>query len=250
MPVSTENGWDHLINHEAQFSGLAWGLAPTTNAPFWRRYLRERYNPSTWEVFPLAQYLSHDKVAFIYNNLSAAVHNHEVMAWTLGLGYNTTYRLQATGPGQRVSIRQWLLWVDRVQKSVIARYVGQGASTPSTHSWGTNALNPDNGVIDGKLRPGQRGRQPLAPAPHHERLEPARLRLPFRPRPASWPGTSFAPGDDQRRKPLSRRRNGATNVRFWIYSTGGRRTRASSCPPATVAPPPCRWKPMPPPPPP
>lgn len=151
IPVSTENLWDRLINAEAQSCGLAWGLAPTTNAPVWRRYLRDRYAPSTWQVFPLAQYLAHDKLSMIYNDLNAAVHNHEVMAWTLGLGYSMTFVVNATDL-DTVSTRQWLLWIDRVQKSVAARYIGQPVTTFS-HQWGTNTVNPDNGVIAASYGP-------------------------------------------------------------------------------------------------
>jgi hypothetical protein len=221
MPVSTENGWDHLINHEAQFSGLAWGLAPTTNAPFWRRYLRERYNPSTWEVFPLAQYLSHDKVAFIYNNLSAAVHNHEVMAWTLGLGYNMTYVIQATEL-DNVSKRQWLLWVDRIQKSVAARYVGQGVSA-FAHRWGTNTVNPDNGVIVANYGPvsvvGNLSPETLTTngwtLPGYGYLSTATGLV---------AGHVIAPGAATA-EAFVVESNGASAVRFWIYSTGGRDAR-------------------------
>ncbi|MCB1071165.1 MAG: hypothetical protein KDL31_12495, partial [Kiritimatiellae bacterium] len=145
VPLSTENGWDKLINHESQFAGLAWGLAPTTNAPFWRRYLRDRYAPSTWEIYPVAQHLAHDKVGFIYNNLDAAVHNHEVIAWTLGLGYGMTDVLFVEELDE-VALSEWLKWIDRVQKSVVSRYVGEGI-VAFDHHWGTNTLNPDNGVI-------------------------------------------------------------------------------------------------------
>jgi hypothetical protein len=77
-------------------------------------------------------------VSFTYNNLDAAVHNHEVMAWTLGLGYGMTYVLPVEDLDD-VARRQWLRWIDRMQKSVVARYIGQacnrsittGAPTPS-----------------------------------------------------------------------------------------------------------------------
>ncbi|MCX6935954.1 MAG: leucine-rich repeat protein, partial [Verrucomicrobia bacterium] len=145
IPVSTENGWDRLVNFNSQFCGMAWGLVPTTNAPVWRRFLRERYAPGTWKVFPLAQYIAHDKLAMNYNDLSAPVTTDEVVAWTLALGYGMTYYLEATDLDQDAT-RQWLLWVDRLQKSVCARYIGEPVNSFS-HQWGTNAVNPDNGLI-------------------------------------------------------------------------------------------------------
>lgn len=220
-PLSTENGYDRLINHESQFSGLAWGLAPTTNAPVWRRYLRDRYAPSTWQVFPVAQYLAHDKVSFIYNNLSAAVHNHEVMAWTLGLGYGMTYVIDAPEL-DNVAERQWLLWVDRLQKSVAARYVGQGINEFS-HRWGTNAVNPDNGVLAARYGAvsvvGNLGPQPLTTngwsLPGYGYVATATGLV---------AGLLIPPGDTNAVAFVTES-NGTTAVRFWIYATGGPATK-------------------------
>lgn len=142
LPVSTENGFDRLINFNSQFCGLAWGLVPTPGAPVWRRFLADRYDPATWTIFPLAQYLAHDKVAFTYNNLGAPVDNDEVVAWTLGLGYGMTYILYE-GDIENPSKRQWLSWIDRLQKSVVSRYTGEAVADFS-HAWGAT----DSGTID------------------------------------------------------------------------------------------------------
>lgn len=151
MPVSTENGFDRLINFESQFCGLAWGLAPTPGAPFWRRFLSDRYDPTTWEIFPLAQYLAHDKVAFTYNNLGASTANDETVAWALGLGYGTTYFFDEADL-DNTSFREWLAWIGRVQKSVAGRYIGGGVSA-FDHQWGANPSNPDNGTITATYGP-------------------------------------------------------------------------------------------------
>ncbi|MEI8340367.1 MAG: leucine-rich repeat protein [Verrucomicrobiota bacterium] len=151
LPVSTENGFDRLINYESQFCGLAWGLAPTPGAPVWRRYLRDRFAPSTWQIFPLAQYLSHDKLAMSYNDLSAPVANDECVAWTLGLGYTMSYTLNAADIDTPAT-RQWLLWIDRLQKSICAQYIGQPVSS-FTHQWGAQSPNPDNGTIQATYGP-------------------------------------------------------------------------------------------------
>ena len=153
IPLSTENGYDRLANFEAQFCGLAWAIVPTPGAPDWRRFLTDRYLASTWRVFPVAQYIAHDKVLMNYNDLSATVDRHEVLAWTLGLGYGTTYRLYAPDL-DIVAQRQWLLWVDRIQKSVCARYIGGGAKSFS-HQWGSNVLHSvfTNGVVPADSQP-------------------------------------------------------------------------------------------------
>jgi hypothetical protein len=246
MPVSTENGYDRLANYEAQFCGLAWGLVPTPNAPSWRRFLRDRYAPWTWSMFPVAQYIAHDKVLMNYNDLSASVATHEVIAWTLGLGYGTTYRLEAPD-------------LNNVSDPPVAAVGGPRAEVRhrALRRPGHQLLQPQLGHQ--RAEPGQRGHRRQATAlsawPATSRPSPSPRtagRLPgygyvARP-PAWWPATSFRRAGPTR-WPLSRRRTALANVRFWIYSTGGR-TRRSSCRPATVAPPPCRWKPMSPPPPP
>lgn len=143
LPGSTENGFDRLINFHSQFCGLAWGLVPTPGAPVWRRFLSDRYDPATWTIFPLAQHLAHDKVAFTYNNLGAPVANDEVVAWSMGLGYGMTYILY-NGDIDVTAKREWLRWIDRLQKSVAARYIGEGISA-FTHTRGSGS---GDGSID------------------------------------------------------------------------------------------------------
>jgi hypothetical protein len=145
LPLSTEDGWDRLVNHESQFCGMTWGLVPTANPPSWRSFLRDRFSPETWDLFPLAEYIAHDKVSMVNHDLGQFVTDDEVLAWTLGLGYGLSYRVNATDLDQP-RIRQWLLWLDRLQKSVCALYVGEPV-TAFSHAWGTNAANPDNGIL-------------------------------------------------------------------------------------------------------
>ncbi len=123
-PLSTESGWDRVVNAESQLCGMTWALVPSEHAPVWRRLMRDRFDPATWEVFPLAQYVAHDKTAMIHHDLGQFVTNRQILAWTLGLGYSLSYRAHASDL-QNDSTRHWLLWLDRLQKSVCARYVGQ-----------------------------------------------------------------------------------------------------------------------------
>ncbi len=143
IPVSTENGWDRLVNAEAQFCGMSWGLAPTINAPVWRRFLRERYAPETWNVFPLAQIIAHDKVAMYHGNLNQPVTDFETASWTLGLGYGMSYYLVA---------EDLLMWIDRLQASVCARYIGEPTGA-FHHRWGSQTPEPDNGVMEATYGP-------------------------------------------------------------------------------------------------
>lgn len=126
-PLSTESGWDGVVNFESQLCGMSWSLVPTEHAPTWRQLMKTRYAPATWEIFPVAQYIAHDKTAMLHHDLGQFVTNRETLAWTLGLGFSLSYRIRAQDPTHD-GPRQWLLWLDRLQKSVCSRYVGQPLS--------------------------------------------------------------------------------------------------------------------------
>jgi hypothetical protein len=122
-PLSTESGWDRVVNAESQLCGMTWLIVPTEHGPAWRQLLKERYDPGLWEIFPLAQYIAHDKLAMIHHDLGQFVTNRQVLSWTLGLGYSMSFRLSAPSL-QNEGTRNWLLWLDRIQKSICSRYVG------------------------------------------------------------------------------------------------------------------------------
>jgi len=148
VPLSTESGWDRVAEYEAQLCGMSWQLVPTQHAPSWRRLMKEEYDPATWEVFPVAQYLAHDKAVMLHHDLGQFVTNQEVLAWTLGLGFAMSYRAQAPaladdGP------REWLRWLDRIQKSVCARYVG-AALDEFQHDRPANASGADDGTVQAR----------------------------------------------------------------------------------------------------
>ena len=124
VPLSTESGWDRVVNHESQLCGLSWSIVPTEGGPSWRRLMKTEVPPELWTVYPLAQHIAHDKTAMLYHDLGQFVTNREVLAWTLGLGFCMSYRVGAPAL-QRDATREWLRWLDRLQKSVCSRYVGQ-----------------------------------------------------------------------------------------------------------------------------
>lgn len=215
LPLSTENGFDRLINFHSQFCGLAWGLAPTPGAPVWRRYLHERYDPAVWTIFPLAQHLAHDKVAFAYNNLGASTATDEAVVWALSLGYGMTYLLEV-GDLERTPKREWLRWIDRLQKSVVARLTGCGIEA-FTHqrgvgfSSGTIQATYGPVAIDSNLDPANRlsGSRLLAP---HGFLATA---------PGMVAARLIEPGGAE---PVNfvAEANTAGGCDFWIYSRGNR----------------------------
>lgn len=145
VPLSTESGWDRVVNAEAQLCGMTWSIVPTEHGPSWRRLMKETYDPATWEIFPVAQYIAHDKTAMLHHDLGQFVTNREVLSWTLGLGFSLSYRLSASGL-KHDSTYHWLRWLDRLQKSVCARYIGQPVER-FRHDRGPQPTVADDGVL-------------------------------------------------------------------------------------------------------
>lgn len=144
-PLSTESGWDRAANHESQLCGMTWGIVPTEGGPSWRRLMKHEYSPATWDIFPLAQIIAHDKCSFVHHDLGQFVTNRETLAWTLALGYGLSYRIAASAL-DRDGPREWLRWLDRLQKSVVARYVGEPMKL-FVHERGAQPTRDDDGII-------------------------------------------------------------------------------------------------------
>ncbi len=124
VPLGTENGWDRVANYQTLLCGLSWGLVPTEGRPSWVRLFKDACPPETWEIFPLAQAVMHDKAVFLHHDLGQFVTNDQTLSWTLALGYSLSYRIHALALAQDAP-REWLAWLDRLQKSVCARHIGE-----------------------------------------------------------------------------------------------------------------------------
>lgn len=144
-PLSTESGWDRVVNYESQLCGMSWSIVPSVGGPSWRTFMKHQYPPETWEIFPLAQYIAHDKAAMLYHDLGQFVTNRQVLAWTLGLGFCMSYRISAPMLKQDACL-EWLRWLDCIQKSVCSRYVGKPVNA-FEHSR-VSAIDPeDDGIL-------------------------------------------------------------------------------------------------------
>jgi len=122
VPLSTERGWDGILNYEAQFCGVAWAAVPTTHGSFWSGNFWENFAAGQWRISPLPLYMAHDKVAFTLHDLGHFVYGEPELAMVLALGHQLSYPLAVgsteTSPGFR-----WFRWLDVLQKQVAARYM-------------------------------------------------------------------------------------------------------------------------------
>ncbi len=125
VPLGTENGWDRVADYQTLLCGLSWGIVPTDHHPEWVRLFKAAVPPDTWEIYPLALAVMHDKAIFLHHDLGQFVTNDRVLSWTLGIGYSLSYRAPASVIATQDAPREWLAWLDRLQKSVVARHLGQ-----------------------------------------------------------------------------------------------------------------------------
>jgi len=122
VPLATEDGHDRVAEFETMLCGMAWATVPSRLRQ--AQLLVHRLPADEWAVFPMMQYLAHDKVLFTLHDLGHFVFTDEQLAWVLGLGYSLSYSLGPADLG-RDEVREWLGWLDALQKMVCARYAGQ-----------------------------------------------------------------------------------------------------------------------------
>jgi len=123
VPLGTEDGFDRIVNAQVQLCGFTFALVPG-DKPAWARPFKELYPPGTWQIYPVAQHIAHDKTAMLHHDLGKFVTDRRSLSWTLGLGFAMSYAVRARDVGDPRH-RAWLGWLDRMQKSLCARYVGQ-----------------------------------------------------------------------------------------------------------------------------
>ena len=108
IPVSTEHGYDQLLNIQSEFCGLTWMSVPFAKTPwwlaFWLRSYSDMFDPLCYEIYPLAQYVADGKALFTHHLGGPLVENSETLAWTLVLGYQIIINMTA---GESLTAEKW-----------------------------------------------------------------------------------------------------------------------------------------------
>ncbi len=149
-PLSTEDGYDRVLNDEVQLCGFTFALVPGRN-PSWARLFKSRYPAGTWEIFPVAQVLGHEKAAMLHHDLGKFVSDRMTLSWTLGLGFAMSEAANARELHEPQRL-EWLRWLARIQQSIVARYVGEPI-VAFEHKPGS--ADADDGVIRATYGPVQ-----------------------------------------------------------------------------------------------
>ena len=141
-PLATEDGYDRVLNDEVQLCGFTFGLVPGPELE-WARSFKSRYPAATWEIFPVAQVLAHEKAAMLHHDLGKFVSDRRSLAWTLGLGFAMSEQMPARALREPRRL-EWLRWLARIQQSISSRYVGEPVRAFAHEPGGAGA---DDGVI-------------------------------------------------------------------------------------------------------
>ena len=123
LPLSTEIGFDAVLNYETQLCGLTWGLVPTQDGPDWRELWRDRFPSGTWRFQPLALWLAHDRVVFDHHDLGQFVTNRETLSWSLALGYQLSVVTDPAGLKDLVR-SEWIKWLAAIQNTFGPELIG------------------------------------------------------------------------------------------------------------------------------
>ena len=117
-PLFTEQGYDRLIPMMSSFSGLASFTAP----PSYDYY--NFFGKGNWEYYPMAQYLSHEHVAFMNHNLAHEVfcESHDKIAWYLAHGYHMLNGRWISGWHSK---KRWFYLADQIQKHIVSHMLSE-----------------------------------------------------------------------------------------------------------------------------
>lgn len=147
-PLATEDIWWGVIDSEVMACGMHFGLTPPRRGAH-RKFMKEIYPKSTWNIFPMLQILASDKLMLTPHNLGYNVNGDLGITWSVALGNSLVIHCNSTPKPAEL---EKILWLDRIQKSVCSRYVGQGISQ-FRHDWLDGHSEYDDGVIEAQYGP-------------------------------------------------------------------------------------------------
>ncbi len=122
VPLSTERGWDRIMNYEVQFCGVGYAVVPKKGRELWSPCFWEFLGDGEWQSSPVALYMGHDKVAFALHDLGHFVDDEEALAMALPAGHQLSLSL-AVGTPEGAQRYRWMQWLDTLQKQVASQYM-------------------------------------------------------------------------------------------------------------------------------
>ncbi len=115
LPMYTERGFDALTPYVSGFCGIELGLACTRFMRGWK--WDGAYGEGSWEVWPLAEFLMHDRAFFYHHDLGQFVFDRWDLGWSLARGTHLQTYLGGSD--------DWLWIVALLQQQAGATFAGE-----------------------------------------------------------------------------------------------------------------------------
>ena len=144
IPLSTEDGWWGIANEEIQFCGLTFGIMDGFYVA---------WSPSIWKTFPknsirmnnVIGAFYHDKLSLSHHDLAFGLVTQRDISKTLGIGFTTMINMH--GKMTNPYYTQYIYWLDRLQKSIVSKYIG-AKMRKFEHNWKDTKTSDSFGYIN------------------------------------------------------------------------------------------------------
>ena len=147
-PLSTEDGWWGIANEEIQFCGMTFGIFPSQYAPVWSQFVWDSFPKRGIRLANLVSAMFHDKVSLSHHDLATGIYNDRQMALSIGMGITMMYSPRINHVSDQSAL-EFIKWMDRLQKSLASKYVGEKMYEFS-HEWENVGAPGEEGRIRSK----------------------------------------------------------------------------------------------------
>ena len=144
-PLSTEDGWWGIANEELQFCGMSFGLDKYEYNVGWATYVWENFPPEAVNITNLVGAMFHDKVSLSHHDLAHGLVTQRDISKTLGIGFTTMINMH--GKMTNPYYTQYIYWLDRLQKSIVSKYIG-AKMRKFEHNWKNTKTSDSFGYIN------------------------------------------------------------------------------------------------------
>ncbi|MGI6353549.1 MAG: DUF6259 domain-containing protein [Lentisphaeria bacterium] len=123
IPVGCEDANDRVLNFETLICGTVWGTVPV-DGQYRFRHLKYKFPEGEWQFFPILSYLGHDQCLFTPHDLGHFIRRpeHLCVAVAFGLTMSDTWNCRDHRSAFK---KNWVHWLDAVQKTAAADYAGK-----------------------------------------------------------------------------------------------------------------------------
>ncbi len=120
IPLSTEDGWSHIVDYEIQFCGFSFGFIEPCLRKDWK-YIWQTYPKDSVEITNIAGAMFQDKVSLTQHNIGGVTKGNRTITCSLlhGLHLMTDMHM-----GRKEADLEFIKWISTLQDKVASEYIG------------------------------------------------------------------------------------------------------------------------------